>query len=189
MSLSTRRHVLCGVGSLAIAFVAGCGGPSTSVTQVWNAPLAAPPMRKIVVFAARTDEANRRALEDKLVAELAKRGVAAVQGRGFDGILVATLKNVRERLSYVPGTYSGGFWNDYYYGPGWTSWSPGYVRTDEIVNFETTLWDARAEDKLVWAALTKTVNPSSGRDFVKSLTDAVLPPLEKAGRIPPKPEE
>lgn len=205
MPVSTRRHVFRVAAALGLALVTSCAGPSTSVTQVWQAPWTPPPMKSMIVFGARMDEANRRVLEDGLVADLAKHGVAAkpsytifpgdpperekaraaVTEAGFDGILVATLKSVREKQTYVPGSYSGGFWSSYY-GPGWGSFSPGYVVTDEIVSFETTLWDARAEDKLVWTMLSETTNPSSGSDFVRSLTKKVMQGLDKARSIPPE---
>jgi hypothetical protein len=158
----------------------------------------------MVVFGARMDEANRRALEDALVAELAKHDVKAVpsyelfpgeppeldQARskvrelGVEGILVANLKKLSEKTYFVPA-YAGGFWNNYY-GPGWAWGSPGYVVTDEVVTFEPMLWDARAPEKLVWAALTKTTNPSAGREYIESLTEAVVPELDKASLIPPR---
>jgi hypothetical protein len=161
-------------------------------------------MKRMIVFVARMDEPNRRALEDGLATELRRRGVdarpsyelfpgelperakaqAMVREQGYEGILFATLKDVTERQTFVPGT-TGGFWTSYY-GYGWGYGSPGYVMTDEIVTFETTLWDARAEDRLVWTLLTKTTNPSSGRSFVKSLTNAVAPALEKARLVPPE---
>lgn len=214
MALSTRRHALRLHAApalalavlLALPIVASCAGPATSVTQVWQAPWSPPPMKKVIVFGARMDEANRRALEDALVSDFARRGVTAmpsyvlfpgeppdrdkareaVKTAGFDGILVATLKSVREKQSYVPGSYGGGFWASYY-GSGWSYYSPGYVVTDEVVTFETTLWDTRAEDKLVWAMSTATTNPSSGREFVKSLTTAVIEGLEKSRFTPPEP--
>lgn len=204
MALVTRRMVLRGAAAVTVALAAGCSGVRTSVTQVWQAPVpVAAPMKSMIVFGARMDEANRRSLEDAFVAELAKRGVhampsytvfpgappdqekarAKVNELGLEGILVMTLKNVSERSTYVP-SYSGSFWSAYY-GPGWWG-GPGYVMTDEIVTFESTLWDARAEDKLVWAALTKTTNPSSGKSYVGSLVKAVIPKLEGTHFIPPK---
>jgi hypothetical protein len=212
MSGLTRHHAFRALAALVLAFVfallfavvASCSGPKTSVTQVWQATVSPAPMKRVLVFAAKMDEANRRALEDSLVAELAKHDVAArpsyelfpgeppepdkareaVKNAGFDGILVAHLKSVREKQTYVSGAYGGPFWTSYY-GSGWGSYSPGYVVTDEVVRFETTLWDTRADDKLAWAMSSETTNPSAGRDFVRSLTKAVIGGLEKARVIPP----
>lgn len=186
--------------------VAGCGSSArTSVTQVWKAPVGIAPMKSIVVFAAHLDEANRRTLEDAYVTELAKHDVAAKQSytifpgeppprdearevlrkAGLEGILVSTLRSVKEKQTYVPGYYQGDFWSGYY-GPGWGTWSPGYVFTDEIVNVDTTLWDTRTGDQLVFAITTETTNPSSGKDFVPSVVHTVVSALDKQRLIPPK---
>ena len=207
MAVDIPRSLLRGAGALAIALGVGCSGARTSVTQVWQAPApATAPMKSVIVFGARMDEANRRSLEDAFVAELGKRGVRAMpsyavfQGAppdqeharakvnelGLEGILVMSLKNVAERATYVP-SYAGSFWSAYY-GPGWWG-GPGYVVTDEIVTFESTLWDTRAEDKLVWAALTKTTNPSTGKSYVGSLVKAVMPRLEDTRLIPSERED
>lgn len=199
-----HRNLLRGAVAIALALGVGCSGARTSVTQVWQAPAPVTvPMKSVIVFGARMDEANRRSLEDAFVAELGKRGVQAmpsyavfqgpppdqeharakVNELGLEGILVMTLKNVSERATFVP-SYAGSFWSAYY-GPGWWG-GPGYVVTDEIVTFESTLWDTRAEDKLVWAALAKTTNPSTGKSYVASLVKAVLPRLEDTRFIPPE---
>ncbi len=204
MVVDTRRNMLRGLAAVAVALCVGCSGARTSVTQIWQAPApSTAPMKSAIVFGARMDEANRRALEDALVAELAKHDVRAtpsyavfpgpppqpdkarekVKELGFEGILVMSLKDVSERSTYVP-SYSGSFWSAYY-GPGWWG-GPGYVVSDEIVTFESTLWDPRAEDKLVWAALTKTTNPSIGKSYIGSLVKAVVPKLTDARLIPAK---
>jgi hypothetical protein len=193
--LINRRQAL---GSAIVAAVlVACGGTQTSVTQLWKAPIAAPPMKSVIVFAANLDEANRRALEDAYVTALSAHGIIArpsyslfpgeppareaaqraVENAGVDGILVSRLRSVREKQTYVNGDYGGGFWSGYY-GSGWGYWSPGYVQTDELVAFDTTLWDARIGDKLEFALTTQTKNPASDRDSVQSLTKTVVKALE-----------
>jgi hypothetical protein len=147
---------------------------ATTVTDLWRDPTyARPPLRNMLVIGARMDDTNRRALEDKLVAVLGEHAVRAtpsyalwphafptaeaardaVEKSGFDGYLVSTMRGVTERATTMPPDY--GFWGGYYagYGPASPAWglSPGYVRTDEFVKFETTLWDPRAgsDGKLV----------------------------------------
>jgi hypothetical protein len=174
------------------------------MTQLWSAPVptSARPMHKLVVVALRMDEANRRVLEDTFVRALTARGVEAIPGYKLfpdgppdreqtkaavasidaDGVLTATFKGIRERLTYVPG--SG--WNSYYAWTGYYGYYGGYLSTDDLVNLETTLWDARAADIVVWSALTSTRNPSSGRDFVKDVTSTVIPAIAGAGFVPPQ---
>ncbi len=193
--LINRRQAL---GSAIVAAVLVACGTETSVTQLWKAPIAAPPLRSVIVFAANLDEANRRSLEDAYVAALSAHGVVArpsyslfpgepppreeaqkaVKNAGVDGILVSRLRSVREKQTYVQGDYGGGFWSGYY-GSGWGYWSPGYVQTDELVAFDTTLWDARIGDKLEFALTTQTKNPSSDRDSVHSLTKTVVKALQE----------
>jgi hypothetical protein len=206
--LHERRAPLVALALLACALgAAGCA-TQTSVTQVWSAPVrAVTPMRKVVVMATQMDEANRRALEDSFTRALAAHGVqgipsysifgdklparaeaqAAVDQIGADGILTANFKGIREELSYPPGYYAGGFWGGYYgSGYGYTGW---YGYADEYVNLETTLWDTRVGDTVVWAVLTSTTNPTSGRDFVTSVTKKVIPALADARLIPPGPKK
>lgn len=204
MSVDRRR----GLGwILALAFVllllGACAGPQTSVTQVWKASWQPPPMKTVLVFGASMDEANRRALEDAIVTGLRSHDVAAkpsyelfpgepprdaksarsiVQAAGFEGLLVAKLTTERDRLTYVPGA-RGGFWSSYY-GPGWGYWDPGYVVTERLVDWEMTLWDTRAEDRLVWTASLQTTNPSTGQEFVTSVRDTIVTLLAKQRLIP-----
>ncbi len=190
------------IGAMAM-FAVGCS-TSTSLTDIWRDPsYAAAPMRNMLVFGGRMGQTDRHILEDAFVNALAMHGVhatpsywlfpgelpdtnearAAAQRAGVDGFLVASMRGVNEVTRLVPG-YTGGFW-DGYYGPGWgAAWGAGYVVSDTFVKFETSIWDARS-GRLVWSALTETENPSSGRDFVKSVLNKVMPTIAKAGLVPP----
>lgn len=198
------RLVLGGAVSAALMAIAASGcSTRTTVSDVWTAhDTTVAPMRSVLVIGARMDDTNRRSLEDGLAASLGQHGVRAtpsyklfpngfpnadqarqaVEQVGFQGLLVSTSKGTTERTTIVPGTYD--FWSGYYFGPGWGGWYPGYVYTDQFVKFETSLWDERTGGKLVWSAVTQTENPSSGRDFVKSLQRTIIPAIEAAGFIP-----
>ena len=203
----TRRHALASwIAAVASVLLAACGSSGkTSVTQMWKAPISAPAVSSVIVIAANLDEASRRALEDAYVATLATHGVTArqsytlfpgepppqeqaretVKNAGFDGILVSRLRKAREKQTYVPGDYEGGFW-DGYYGSGFGMWSPGYVVTDEVVSFDTTLWDTRKGDQLVFALTTETTNPAAHKNFIPSLTSSVASALQKQLLITPR---
>jgi hypothetical protein len=187
--------------AVAAAFAAlslGCGGASTTVSDQWKDPsYVAGPMKRVVVIGLRLEPASRRVLEDRFVAELAKQGVQAAPSYsifgdtlpdretaratlardGYDGALALRLQRVEEKQRYVPGSY---YSSGSPYGPFWgaSTYDPGYVVTDKIVSFETSLWDLRDGDR-VWTANTQTENPSSGKDFAKSLSKEVLPNLSK----------
>jgi len=211
--IGSRLFGAASVGSVAL-LSALCGGCSTStpttMSDVWRDPsYAAGPMKNIVVFGGRLNATNRRTLEDGFVSALSTHGVratasytlfpgdlpgkdqarAVMQDAGVDGVIVASMKGVSERQTYVPGAYGGGFW-DGYYGPGWGgAWDPGYTVTDQFVKFETSLWDPSGSGKMVWSAVTQTENPSSGKDFASSLTKSVVPAMTQAGFLPPMTKE
>jgi hypothetical protein len=180
------------------------------MTDVWRDPsYTAGPMKSLVVFGGRMNATNRRTLEDGLVSALAQRGVhatasytlfpelpskdvarAAMQQLAADGYLVASMRGTSERRSSAGGGYGGTgfggvFWDDFY-GAGWgEGWGPGYVVTNEFVKFQTSLWDGNG-GRLVWSATTETENPSSGKDFTKSLLKKIIPGLAHAGFVLPE---
>jgi hypothetical protein len=192
--------------ALALASSSGCG-TRTSTTQLWSADdYRAEPLRRVIVFGRNMAEPQRRAVEDRLATALAGHGVTATTSyriypalpareitqaelaqQGFDGAFVTTLHAVRERQSYVPGHYhAGGMWGGYYGGGmGW-GWSPGYVVTDELVDAETAVFDLRGGGRLVWSAMTRTMNPTSSEDLTKSMSREILPSVAKNGIIPRK---
>lgn len=190
-------------GILMLSLVRCSTSTPTEMTTVWKDPsYAAGPMKNIIVFGGRMNATDRRTLEDGFVSALSARGVhatpsytlfsgdlpakedaqAALQKTGVDGVLVASMRGASEQTAYVP--YAGPFWGGYY-GSGWGgAWDPGYVVTDQFVRFETSLWSPQGDGKMVWSAVTETENPSSGKDFVSSLTTSVVPALTKAGFLP-----
>jgi hypothetical protein len=50
-----------------------------------------------------------------------------------------------------------------------TAYDPGYVRNDQVVNFDTNIYSV-ANEKLLWASRSQTDNPSS----VNSMTDEII---------------
>lgn len=191
--------------TVAVALLAlGCG-TMTSTTNTWSATASVPrTIDRVLVFGAGMTETERRAFEDGLVDGLRKEGVDAIASytmfstlpdrdraravareAGIAGALVARVRGVRERQTYVPGHMSGGFWAGYY-GPGWGGmYSPGYVVTDEIVMVETTLWDVRGNgDGIhIWSSTTQTVNPRNTSDFAGSLAKEIVPNLLEADLV------
>ncbi len=186
--------------ALALA-VSACSTPTTE-TDVWKSQsYAAGPMKQIAVFAGRVTATDRHTLEDAFVAQLASYGVRAtpsysifpesqvppdplavqstLQGQGYDGALVSTMKGVTEAVLVAPDAdWEGGFYGAYW-GPG----APVYAETDQFVKFETTVWNP-SSGHMVWSAITQTENPRSNTDFAQSLTKEVVSSIAKAGLIP-----
>jgi hypothetical protein len=158
-------------------------------------------MKNIAVFAGRVNGTDRRVLEDGYVSALTSYGVHAtpsyslfpggqvpqdqaavrsvLQQNGYDGALVSTLQGVSEQVVVAPDAG----WGDGFYGAYWGAGAPAYAETNQFVKFETTLWNP-SSGKMVWSAVTQTENPTSGQNFVASLTNKVVPSLAKAGLIP-----
>jgi hypothetical protein len=193
-----HRHAAAAVLVLTV----GACGTETSTTSTWSAQVpAAGPVHSVVVMGANLDQTHRRVLEDRLAASLQAHGVAAkpsyvlfpealpdreqaratVQGAGFDGVLVARLTRIQESARYIPG--NAGFWGGYYDGY-YGGWDSGYVVTDTNVNFEVSLWDARGAGNMLWSSTTRTLNPTSSKDFADSLSKEVVPNLQKGGFLP-----
>jgi hypothetical protein len=69
------------------------------------------------------------------------------------------------------------------YGYGWgAAYSPGYLRTDTIVNVETLVYDLKA-DKLVWAGKSQSTNPDRVDALIKELVAAAAAEMKKQGLI------
>jgi hypothetical protein len=203
--LSTlRSYAGIAVATGAVTLASGACSTPTTMTNQWRDPTyAAGPMRNMLIVAGKMEPTNRRTVEDAFVTALGNHGVhatpsyvmfpgalpsreeahSAVLKQGIDGVLVANERGVQETTTMVPGAYNGGFWGGYY--GGWGDWSPGYLQTDAYVKFETSVWDAN-QGKLVWSAVTETENPTSGKDFLKSLLSSVVPAMTAAGILPPK---
>jgi hypothetical protein len=199
---SLSRSIAVASTVVAIAAV-GCSTQTTE-TNVWKNPTyAAGPMKNIAVFGGRMNETDRRTLEDGFVSALSAYGVhatpsyailpegeatppdpaairAKLQSTGYEGALVSKLEGVSERVTVMPDAD----WGAGFYGAYWGQAAPVYAQTDQFVKFETTLWSATG-GKMLWSTTTQTENPTSGKDFVSSLTRTVVPSLSKAGLIPP----
>ena len=67
-----------------------------------------------------------------------------------------------------------------YYSPGY--YSPGYVYTTTIVRMETEAYSL-TDDRLVWAALSKTTDPGNARKLIDDVTRTVATHLTDQGLV------
>jgi len=201
MAIRTRR-ALYWIAAGGIAVATACMGTKSSTTQLSTAPVPPRAMKTMIVFAARLDAVHRRAVEDGLVVALAEREVAAqpshqlfpslpperanaqaaVRAAGFDGILVVALKGIREDSTLIP-EYERDFWSAYW-APDRDYWSRGSASSGEAMTVQSTLWDTRRADKLVFALYDEMVGPAANRDFVRIVANSVVSSLDKAKLIP-----
>ena len=194
-------------------FALGCA--STSFVSSWTAPDATP-LRvkgaKVVAVAMFESESARRVAEDRIAAELSKRGAIgvpmyklmpdktpeseaqardALEGADVAGVVVMRPIASDKEITISPGAYTGPRYGAYwggYYGFGWTyPWDMSLyaepeIRTHDVVYVETLIYSLR-QNKLVWAGQSRTTDPDNVDELVGELADATAEQLEKANLI------
>jgi hypothetical protein len=117
-----------------------------------------------------------------------------IQQTNADAILTVALLRKETETHYVP---TGGYWNPGlrygYYNSFWNyynNWypsvySPGYYAQDKVYYLETNLYDAKTEE-LIWAAQSKTYNPTNIDSFLKGYVSAIYKQMVKDGVLSPQ---
>ena len=182
---------------------------TTRFQSTWRDPEARPlrltGAQVVAAFVGR-NESTRRAAEEAMAREITARGARGVpsytvldagelrdrerakeklERLGFDGAVVMRVVGSETQVSYQPG-----YWNRPYYRTFWGYWGwgwgrvaePGYLRADRIVSVETLVYSLR-QDRLVWAGISRTVDPARIDSFVSELANGVSRQLEKEGLL------
>ncbi len=196
---------------VVLAVLAGMAcATQTTLSNVWRSDsYPSGTMHSILVIGIAQSEARQRSFEDGFAAALALQDVeavaryqvlpgnerlskasiqAAINGQGFQGVIVTRLLGIDEETTYVPPTSYArtGYYGRRMYGYYGSSWDtvhdPGYTVTDTTVRLETHLYDARTAD-LVWAAHSDTFNPISVNDIIDSVTKKLTLRLAEDGML------
>jgi hypothetical protein len=198
--LMTLRRVIA-LGFSAV-LAAACG-PTTTIDQVWQSGVATtePPLEKVATLFISDNTTMRHAGEDQLARQLIAQGVQATPGyaifgdgkvkdleamkvqlrqMGYDGVVTMRIVDREQVVESTPATFDGywGYWGAGYWGPG--VYSPGYVYTETIYRIESAAYSLQS-GRLVWSALTKTVDPDSAHDLVEDTTEIIAGQLAKRG--------
>lgn len=197
--------VLAAVAALGLS---GCA--TTSFQSTWRNPEAQPVTiagLKIAAVVMTRNAVNRHPAEAALAAEITKRGAigipsytilkdenpadpAAAQkelvASGVDGIITMRVIARDRQTTYVPGQWTNDphyhTWAGYW-GHGWGQvYEAGYLQTDTFVSVETTVYSV-VQNKLLWAGMSETINPSRADALVRELADRVAGQLEKEGLL------
>jgi hypothetical protein len=182
-------------GVLTAVLLAGCATTSTELVNSWKDPTASGVrFKKVLTVCACKDDGTRRTVEDRLAAAIkgsqpayavlsddqlgdkARTG-AALRVGGFDGVVILRLVSVDKSATYVPGSayvvpagyhsmYGG--WGYGGYAAYGAVYDPGYVREDQLVNFDTNIYSV-ADGKLLWASRSQTTNPSSVNEMIDNI--------------------
>jgi hypothetical protein len=195
--------------TLAAFVVAALACSTTTFESTWRAPDARPVTltgKKVVGLFMSKSAAKRRAAEDAMAREITARGAmgvpaytvlsddeikdqelvrAKLDGLGFSGVVVMRVVGRETQYNYQPDTvwvrpYYRAFWGGYYrYGWG-AVYEPGYLTVDKIVRVETLVYSLE-QDKLIWAGVSRTVDPTRLDDFIGELAKAVSDRMRKDG--------
>jgi len=170
-----------------------CSTASTKLSMTWKEPTlqGVHGFQKAVTVGVSPDVRWREIVEDELSilarnavpaysiipeadvrsVELAKR---ILKSGGYDGVIVLRMVGVDEEQTFVSGTpaawgsYYGSMWS--YWGYAWpTVYNPGYLRTDRYQVVEILIYRV-ADEKLLWAGRTRSLEPSS----VRAMTDEIV---------------
>ena len=130
----------------------------------------------------QTEETNKQLILEAVE----KISADAVLITSFNGV-IEKQREVPGRVDYVPqmgmsyGRYGYGYRG--YYGSRYdTIYRPGYTVTDKIVQLETRVYSV-ADEKLVWAGKTKSINASSAEGIVKDLVNLVVKDMKTSRLI------
>ncbi len=195
--------------ALVLLLGAACnkqGPPPTTVPTAWRNPefSGVPFTSFFIIGVARNDE-YRRLYEDHMARALAGQGalvraswtvfpesekldraqvLVAVDEAGYDAVVIARLKDVKEQPVYVPARpatssdeYMGGYDEKYA-----VNSDPAHYRKQTTYRIETSVYSVR-DELLAWVALSDTVDPQTVEDVIHSVTSNLAKRMKAEGLI------
>lgn len=175
---------------------------STSIVNSWKDPDFSENPRswdKVLVAVQSTSEGQRRVAEDELASMsdklypsynifASKSAIAdedalrkKINDGEYDAIMTMRLLDKEQQQSYVPGSYTGGYWA--FHRPYWGGYyDPGYYRNDTYYTIETQVFSI-SENKLVWSGISSSVNPSKVDKTIEEVARGVYRQMVKDGFI------
>jgi hypothetical protein len=197
------QWIACLALALACSVALACS--RTRIVEQWTSPGLEPTdlrFEHVVAVAVVPSETQQRVAEDALVARASRveitpayrilapadrgnveRAREVLTDLGVDGAIVVQLLGVDQEQTYVAGTMvPGGFYG--LYGGSWASvYQPGYVVTDTVVRIETSLYDVE-QGRLLWTAVSETMNPSTVEGLIEEIVAAARKELAEQGLLP-----
>jgi hypothetical protein len=190
----------------------GCA--STQLVDVWqDESHTARPLTKVLVVAVSDDERSKRIFEDSFAKAFRAAGVEAIpgyslltsdaapeaeaiskaiEGKGFDGVVISHHAGSDEETVYYPGRTrteswgAGGYgrrrYDGYYRRTYETTHDPGYTAQYTTVFIETSIFET-TDKQLIWSARSESYNPESTVEVIDALSKEVIESLKKGGLI------
>ena len=203
--MGMRRTWVLAVLMMFAALLAGCATTPTTHTEVtgsWKANSYKGRFANLLVVSHAADPGIRGKVESIMVKAIEQQGLhavassdimpadervtrktvgAAMAGKGFDGVLVSHLLDVKRSTIYIPPsedtTFESSFDDD---AP--VVFSPGYVEHLSLISIRNNLYDAVSK-RLVWSLQSQTENFGTVNDLVQSVSQAVINNLRARGLI------
>ena len=180
---------------LAVLLAACANNPSTTFSSTWQPsgaqPVSAAGMHIAAVF-INQDDGTRRVGEDVLADEVTRYGGVGIpsytvisdnaqdrerarrvlQQAGVQAVLLMRVVSREQDISYKPSYWSSSpvhssLWG--YWGHGWSAvGQPGYLREETRVGVETLLYSL-VEERLLWAGMSHTIDPTSVNTVVREV--------------------
>jgi hypothetical protein len=191
--------------SLLSLTLAGCA--STSMKSVWKDPeLNGVDIKgkKVVTILASDKRAARLGAEDAVARYLNSLGAQAtpsfqvlapeatkedakakLEADGFDAAVVMRVTDKSQEIYSTPGMYAPYSYGGYYgrgWGYGMTYGTGPEIRTDTKIFIETLVYSLKA-DKLVWAGVSETTNPSDVDKFATEVATIAIEAMKKSGAL------
>ena len=201
---------------------AGCSSANrTVITGSWDNPEhPVESFEKILIVGLSDNQSARAVVEQTLADELATEGfnvgtatqefTSAMRDemrndreladrylteRGYDGVVIISVLDIKEDTYYVPGTVSyhptsyyphyGGYWG--YWGTTYTSvYSPGYYENSLSIFLESNLYSLDG-DVLIWSAQSRTEDPSSVQGLADNFSRVLVDEIVKEKIMAPSP--
>jgi hypothetical protein len=184
---------------------------TTTFESTWRDPGARPVQlagKKVVGIFMTNRPAIRRVAEDAMAREITARGAQGVpaytvlsdeevkdsdlsktklESLGFSGAVTMRVVGRETQYTYQPDVvwvrpYYHHFWGGYWRWGWGTVWEPGYLTADRVVKVETLVYSLE-QDLLVWAGVSRTVDPERIESFIGELAAAVTKQMEKDGLL------
>ncbi|HEX7421368.1 MAG TPA: hypothetical protein VF505_15870 [Thermoanaerobaculia bacterium] len=197
---------------LAASTFAWLACATTTFQSTWRSPDAQPLQlrgRKVVAVFISRDPLLRQRAEDAMAREISARGAEGVpaytflsdrdvkdrdaakakaEALGFSGAVVMRVVGSETVYTYTPRSAIwisspyrqlwGGYW-----GWGWaTVLQPGNLPVDRIVKIETLVYSLD-QDRLVWAGVSRTLDPGRIENFIAELAEAVSRQMAREGLL------
>jgi hypothetical protein len=185
----------------AVAFVGAVGFAactSTEMLATWRAPGQGPVrFQTVAVIAPNKTPTFRRVVEEALCQRIQHARCAPsyrlipdadldddaliherLAAHGIEGVIVMRVLSVNREATWTPGGWYGP-----YYGYAAPMYDPGMTTVHTYVRVETRVYSL-AEDRLLWASVSRTGDSESLTDLVRDTAKANADAMRSQGLLP-----